>query len=404
MKTNALYKTILLLLGIILLSGCTEQYAIQTNTFEEALVVEGTLTNELKQQEIKISRTFRFEQGGPVFETGAEVSVADDQANVYSFEESNGKYVSTDAFEAQPGRTYRLNITTQDGKNYNSSGEQLTAVNEIQSLIPSVQVKNGDKGVSINVNSFDPTGSSKYYRYEYEETYKVIAPEWHPDKAILLPALPGNDHQEIGIVPRNNGETRICYSTVLSNDILQTATTDLNEDRVDFALRFISSKNPIITHRYSVKVRQYIQSLEAYTFYKTLKQLSGNGSILSQTQPGFFYGNLRCTSNPNEKVIGFFEVASVSSKRIFFNFSDLFPNDALPPYFEDCEVVPYGFCFSAANPDCKGQALISAIGTNNLLYAGDHPVEGIPTYFMVPPVCGDCTRLSSNIRPSFWID
>jgi uncharacterized protein DUF4249 len=399
-------KIILSLLVCFLLLGCTEQYVMQTNTFEEALVVEATLTNELKTQTIKISRTYRFEQNGPVAEVGADVTVLDDQGNQYAFEESNGKYVSVSEFQAVPGRIYRLNIVTQDGKTYNSSGEELTPINEMQSVVPTVQVKDGDKGVAIMVNSYDPSGQSKYYRYEYEETYKVIAPEWNPDKTILLPPLEGGSNPEIGIVPRTNGETKTCYSTHISNEILQTTTVNLNEDRVNYPVRFISTKNYIITHRYSILVRQYVQNLASYTFYKILKQLSGNGGILSQSQPGFFYGNLRCVTNPNEKVVGFFEVASVSSKRIFFNYTDLFPADPLPPYFADCELREYGFCFIATNPDCKGALLLSAIGTNDLLYAGDFfsTEGGFQVYQMVLPACGDCTRFSSNVIPTFWTE
>lgn len=394
--------------AVLLLSGCTEQYLLQTSTFDEALVVEGTITNEFQQQQIRISRTFRFEQTDPVNESGATVTVSDDAGNSYAFEANDGKYLSAIPFRAEPGRTYRLDITTAEGKTYSSSGQKLGVVNEMQSVVPTVQVKNGEKGVAIIVNSFDQQRNSKYYRYEYEETYKVIAPEWSPEKAILLPPLEGSAHAEIGIVPRDSGETRTCYGTNRSTDIIQTSTVGLQEDRVAFPVRFISTQNYIITHRYSILVRQYIQSLEAYTFYRTMKQLSSSGSsILSQNQPGFFYGNIKCESNPQEKVVGFFEVSSVSSKRIFFNYTDLFPNDPLPPYAADCTLRRFGFCFIDTNPDCKGAALLSIIGSNDLLYAGDFPnTEGgsYQVYMMVPPACGDCTKISSNVIPPFWID
>lgn len=405
MKPKPIYLTVLAIASLLVCS-CTEQYALQTNTFDEALVVEANITNELKRQEIKISRSFRFEQADPVFETGATVTVTDDSGNVYAFEPNAGKYVSATPFQAVDGRSYRLNIKTADGKSYSSSAENLTAVNEMQSVVPTVQVKNGEKGVAIVVNSYDPQANSKYYRYEYEETYKIIAPEWNPEKAILLPPLEGNTHEEIGVVPRDPGETRTCYSTINSNEIIQTSTVGFSEDRVNFPVRFISNKNPIIMHRYSILVRQYVQTLAAHTFYKTLKQLSGNGSILSQTQPGFFYGNLKCDTNPNEKVIGLFEVTSVSSKRIFFNFTDLFPDDPPPPYFTNCDLKLYGFCFIPEIPECKGAALLSGIRGNDLLYAGNYYNFELDyeVYQMVPPICGDCTKFSSNLIPSFWID
>ena len=397
MRDRILYY--ILFVSLLAASSCTEPYALQTNTYEDALVVEATLTNEFKKQEIKLTRTTRLEESAPAIETGAIVFVTDNMGNSYDFEESNGKYLSTTEFEAMPGRIYQLHIATANGKSYTSTQEKLTTVNEMQSIIPSVVTRDGVRGVEMNVNSFDPTNTSKYYRYEYEETYKIIAPEWDDEKAILTP---GEPHQGILVVPRV-GETRTCYTTKNSDEILLASTTGLSEDRVAFPIRFISNQNYIITHRYSILVRQYVQNLAAYTFYKTLKKISGNGSILSQTQPGFFNGNLKCVENPDEKVIGFFDVTTVSSKRIFFNYSDLFPGEPLPPYFTDCTIREFKFCFDqSADPACKGAALISIVGSGDLVYVDS---SGNDTFFyMVAPPCGDCTRFSSNVKPPFWID
>jgi hypothetical protein len=399
MKKFLIHTIILLLLCVT--SGCTEQYVMQTNTFESALVVEATMTNELKKQEIKITRTYRLEENVPEVESNAEVNVSDNDGNQYHFAEENGLYVSENEFQAVAGKTYRLTIVTSEGKSYSSTVETLTPVNEMQTVIPKVQTNNGDRGVAIMVNSFDPTSQSKYYRYEYEETYKIIAPAWDDDRAILLPFEPGDEHQGIAVIPRV-GETQTCYATKKSDDIIQATTTELAEDRVNFPVRFISNKNYIITHRYSILVRQYVQNLAAYTFYKTMKQLSGSESILSQNQPGFFYGNMKSTDNPNEKVIGFFEVASVSSKRIFFNYVDLFPGEPLPPYVADCKIREFKNCFNPFDPDCKGAALISVIGSNDLVYVDSDSQQAY--FFMVNPPCGDCTTFASNVRPAFWTD
>jgi hypothetical protein len=399
MKQFLINRILLFSLLCLLISSCTEQYALQTNTFENALVVEATITNELKKQEIKITRTYRLEETDPTIESGAIVTVTDNENNKYIFEQKDSTYVSQTEFQATPGKKYKLDITTKNGKSYHSTSETLTTINEIQSIDATVQTIKGDRGVEINVNSYDPTGTSKYYRYEYEETYKIIVPKWNDEMTRLAPLQPGEEHQGIMILPRTK-ETETCYTTKKEDYIILTSTNALNEDRVRFPIRFISNQNYIITHRYSILVRQYIQTIEAYTFYKTLKEISGSESILSQNQPGFFYGNIKSSDNPNEKVIGFFEVSSVSSKRIFFNYADLFPKEPLPPYFTDCTEKVYADCFNAADPACKGGALRSAIATNLLVLLAN---SGI-TYLMVPPPCGDCTSFSSNIIPSFWID
>ena len=391
-----LNKIPLLLVLCFAQSGCTEQYVLKTNTYDEALVVEATITNELKKQEIKISKTYRFEEFMRNYESGAKVNITDNAGNSYEFEEQSGVYRSKSEFQAMPDRAYRLNIMTKDGRSYSSSSETLTTVNNIENITPTVTNKEGQRGVQINVNSYDPSHSSKYYRYEYEETYKIIAPYWDYEMTRLAPYQSG-EPQGILVLPRV-GESKTCFTTKKSEDIILTTTSGLSEDRVNFPIRFISNQNYIITHRYSILIWQFIQSLDAYTFYKTLNDLSSSESVLSPNQPGFFYGNIKSSENRNEKVIGFFDVSSVSSKRIFFNYEDLFPGEALPPYFIDCKEREFVFCFG--DPPCKGAALLSVIGSNSLVHFSSSNI----TYLMVPPPCGDCTSFSSNIVPPFWVN
>ena len=65
------YHYIVLAFSAMLVIGCIEEIDFETETFESALVIEATITNELGDQEIVLSRTFRFEEDGPVPESGA---------------------------------------------------------------------------------------------------------------------------------------------------------------------------------------------------------------------------------------------------------------------------------------------------------------------------------------------
>ena len=400
MKKIFYIKTLLFLLLAFAIVGCVEPYALKINSFEEALVIEATITNEFKKQEVKISKTYRFEENGPTFESNAIVFVTDNNGNQYEFEEQSDKYVSTSEFQAIPGRQYQLNITTDDGRNYISKTEALTTVNQIESVNTTAETIDGVNGVQITVNSFDPTNSSKYYRYEYEETSKVTAPKWKPFKAVVMPPNTEINHPFIELFPRET-EALTCYSLAKSNTLLLTSTNLQSEDKVtNFPIRFISSSDYTIAERYSILVKQYVQNLESYTFYKTLSEISGSGSILSQNQPGFFYGNIRSVENPSEKVIGFFDVASLSSKRIFFNFHDLFPGAQYPPYFDECNEFEFKYCFDPAPAECDGTRLNGLVLSNSLIYL----LHSGLIYTYIKPICGDCSSFSSNIRPAFWID
>lgn len=387
----SLNKIVLILMICFFVNGCTETYPLLTNTYEEAIVVEANLTNELKIQQIKITKTARFEDKSIQAESGAQVTVKDNQNNQYLFEENSGVYVSQTAFQILPNRQYTLEIKTKDGKVYESSPETLPAVSPIQSIVPTVVTnKDNQTGVQINVNSYDPARTSKYYRFEYEESYKIIAPRWSLSK------LEVTGPQSVQLVP-NSSNTRTCYAEKNSTDIILLNTNDLSEDRVNLPIRFIEEDNYIIGHRYSILVRQYVENLAAYTFHKTMRDIAGSGSILSPKQPGVLSGNIKCISDSDTKVIGFFDVTSVSEQRIFFNYNDLFPGKPAP-YFNTCEDIPFLFCF--AGEDCSGESMIYNVEQNLMTYSSNAGIN----YILVDVVCGDCTSFSSNVKPSFWID
>ncbi|MEN2489313.1 DUF4249 domain-containing protein [Flavobacterium sp. B11] len=404
-----IYKISLLFLLVLVASSCTEQYVFQNNDFESALVVEGTITNEVKNQTIRLSQVYQLEESGPKMEKGANVFISDDQGNEYQFEEKDTIYVSITPFKAEPGRKYQLKIRTSAGKNYTSDEQVLTTETKIDNVTAIATTVNGQRGAQINVKSYDPSNTSKYYRYEYAETYKIEAPLWSPFETSILnvPAVPANPAEDFPgsparediVISLRKKETRTCYSTKKSNEIILNSTNNLGEDRVNFPVRFISNQNYIITYRYSIFVKQYVQNLAAYTYYETLKNLSSSGGILSPKQPGFFYGNIKSVENPSEKVIGFFEVSSVSSERIFFNYADLFPREPLPPYYEsDCAVREFRDCIG--DPPCSGAQLRSGISSRYLSYLSSAGLD----YSMVKAPCGDCTTFSSNIVPPFWVE
>jgi len=391
MKFYKIKNIILFSILSVLLNGCTEIYPLLSNTYEEIIVIEATLTNELKNQEIKLSKTSKFEDEGIKLETGAKVVVKDDNNNEYPFTENAGTYKSATAFQALPERQYTLEITTKDGKTYRSIPQILTSINPIQSIVPSLTTnKENETGVQINVNSYDPARTSKYYRYEYEETYKIVAPKWSAVKIIAT------GPESVQLIT-NDVNTRTCYSTKNSTEILLENTNDKTEDRVNFPIRFIEENNYIIGHRYSILVKQYIENLEAYTFHKTLKDLSNSSGILSPKQPGFLSGNIKCISDPGTKVLGFFGVASVSEQRIFFNYNDFFPGKPAP-YFNTCEDIPFNFCF--VGDGCEGDTMIYNINKNLMTYISGSG----KSYKLVDVECGDCTSFSSNVIPSFWTE
>lgn len=394
------YRLFFLIFTITFLYNCIEPIAFDLDTFEDILVVEGTITDELKFQNIRLSRTFEFDALSPNSEDNAEVKIIDSDGTIYNFEESvSGNYISTVEFAANPNVSYELSITTNDGKIYKSSKETLP---ESSSQIEQVNFvdevdENGNIGISVYVDSFDPNNNSRYYRYEYEETYKIIAPFWNNLDLIAVSTT------EIGFIPRDSND--VCYKTDYSTGIIQAETTGLSENRITQKLvKFLNVDNFAISHRYSILVKQYVQSVKSYSYYDTLNKLSTSENVLSENQPGFIQGNIVSLSNFNEKVIGFFDVSPVVTKRAFFSFRDFYPVRPRPPFLINCDVA-------APRIDENNNALIRLIESGLFIYyrpnfiMGDPPVipSGGP-HVLVTAECGDCTLIGTNTVPPFWED
>tara|TARA_R110002073_G_scaffold108336_1_gene243309 strand:+ start:19299 stop:20462 length:1164 start_codon:yes stop_codon:yes gene_type:complete len=381
--------SILLLLILLSTNSCVEEFNAATVEFEDTIVIEATITNELKHQKILLSRTHKLKEDGPNHESGATITVTTSSNTTYTFHETEpGVYLSDIQFSAQPSNNYQLSITSNNGREYRSQPTELTSnASTIENVYTIRETsEDGIDGIVIYVDSFDPTNNSKYYGYEFEETYKIIAPRWVPNGFFIT----NHNPFRWTIAPRIQ-EERVCYNTVNSFGRLTTNTTLLSEDRISkFPIKFIPLDDIRISSRYSILLKQYTQSAQAYNFYETLNDLSTSESLLSQNQPGFIAGNIFSPSNPNEKVLGFFEVSSVAQQRIFFNRSD-YTNEF---FFADWH------CYK--NP-FQDEPTAFKISQKRIIYFSGGMLPGTSPVVVSRP-CGDCTYFGPNIKPNFWID
>lgn len=382
----------ILLLGFFfsLLNGCVEPFEVETEVFESALVIEGTITDELEHQEILLTRTYRLEENRPTEESNADVRVLDDMQNVYWFEEyAPGNYRSVSPFRAEPQRIYQLEITTDDGREYGSQPSALVAAGNIEELYAAPVVTSRDEeGIGLLLSASGSSTETGYYRYEYTETYKFQSPYLKTRDLVVV--------DDRVVVVDKVKEEFTCFRTAESQRIILANTDLLTENSVnDLLIRFIPDGDPTMSHRYSILVKQYSLSREAYNFYKTLKEISESESLFSQTQPGFLNGNVFSKSNPDEKVLGFFSVSGVTSKRTFFSYTDFFEDDGpRPSFFTYCPVQ---------TPETYSE-LVQLVkeGSVRLFEETPCPESADCIHKVVRAACVDCTLSGSNVVPEFW--
>ncbi len=414
--------------------ACLDEFEI--STLEEdgqsgLLVVEAVLTNEVITQKVYLSRSDNrldletdtvYSPYTPLgnrpmdsvnWEEGATVTVQGSNGTAFSFTEGqSGFYFSNEPFALQMGVNYTLEITTSGGTDYMSDPVAVQGTSKVTNVYAERAISgSGVEGVAIYVDSEPLEGKTEYYRYAYEETYKVVAPYWQPvdfeltgyDNSVYPPAF------NLDIVERQI-QNRICYNTVSSNTIEQFSTAG-NPEREIFKhmVRFIGKDNFIISNRYSILVQQQVQSVEAYSFYKTLKSFSQSDNIFSEVQPGALLANVYRKDGVKESVLGFVEAVGVSEQRLFFNFDDYFSDMEIPEFPFNCNLSTARIYNEPPPPSCP-QDLLSRLDNGIVTYYGLYEEGLVPNascpgpYVFVPRICGDCTLMGSNVKPDFWID
>lgn len=203
----------LAVIGIILFfHSCVEPYTPSTEVFEQVLVVESFLTSELKHHQVKLSETYRLEDDTVSYVTNANVKVLSDKGERFDyFSAGQGIYLSVDEYRAEQGVKYQLEIEFQ-GKIYRSDEEEITGVSNLTSVEANRAVDDdGVLGVAIQANSNSASGDTKFYRYTYEETYKIVSPYTSNQKFIT-----DEDGFAVLVDVGPDEEREICYNTLSS--------------------------------------------------------------------------------------------------------------------------------------------------------------------------------------------
>lgn len=390
---------------------CTDPYSLDSEQFEEQIVINATISNRLERQAIKVSKTYPLDSTTYLpASNGLNVKVKEEQGTEYffSYRAEDSTFVSDQAFQALPNTNYTLEITTPNDV-YKATSSFKNPIDIDSLTVKKATDDKGEEGLEVAVNSAAASNNNNYFRFEYENTYKITAPYYSPFKAVIQvtenPNPLGEDEEIVRQVFDPNIYHEKCYVSENSiRPILASTENYTAPNLIDFPIKFIPKTDYRINERYSIKVTQYAQSLEAYTFYKTLETLSSEGDILSPNQPGFIEGNIQSVNYPNKNVIGFFEVAAVDSKRLYFKHQDFFPEDAIPPYFKECE--PTIFDKTDMEPGADGPRLIQYVHYNTYYlfkavgYLSDE--IGYKDFYMVKPECGDCAVLGQPEPPEFW--
>jgi hypothetical protein len=343
------------------------------------LVVEGYINSNGVPTDIKLSRTRSITWGDTasyINETGAHVEIEDNQNNTYPlYETGGGNYSGT--YNLNTSGKYRLHITTTDHKEYLSDFVDCKE----SPPIDNVGWKFNGSDVQVFVNTHDPSNQTKFYRWDYTETW-----EFHSDYNSQLQYNPDTT------VTYRTSPVYVCYQTRKSPNISVGSSEKLAEDLIHEApITLIPYHDKRLSVLYSTLVTQFALDSNAYNYWNAMKGNTENVGSIFGTQPNQVKGNIHCISDNTETVIGYIGAGSTQQARIFI------ANTSMPADWNQ-----RGNCDYIEVPPIK-DSLAFYFGVQGFVPITPH-LNGIIVlgYYSSEGPCVDCTLNGSPVKPSFW--
>jgi len=355
------------------------------------LVVEGVINTAQDSTVIKLSRTVNLSgktNSNP--ELNAIVAVEDNQSSSYPLQEiGNGKYASP-SLNLDNTRQYRLRIITSSGKTYLSDLEAVRSNPPIDSVGYLIQ----SSGMQLYINTHNPNNNTRYYRWDYSETWRFHA-EYQSQYI--------TDGTEI-VLRTPDQQIYYCFANNNSSTILLGSSAKLQQDVIyQNPITQIPSTSEKIELKYSILVKQYALSTDEYNFWVNLKKNTEQLGSIFDPQPSNINGNVHCTTNPSEIVIGYVGVTSIQQKRIFIS-SEQLPITWVPAYPYECQQDSNLYC-KLVDGKCVNQVQNNLIPVNSsefITSAIYKPSPLIVGYLGTTQSCADCTIRGATKQPDFW--
>lgn len=410
-------KKIVSFLLLVAFASCIDPYIPVLNNYSSLLVVEGLITNENKPYKIKLGRTTSHEESIPEMVNDANVSIIDGNGRKVTLQHCGDGYYKTDStsFTGVIGQKYTLQIITSDGKEYKSEESVMLPV----APIDKIYFEKGEEisgilgelftGLKIFVNSSVAPEMNKFFRWSYEEDWKIRMPnpqvytyEYVNDTTINFEYVP---------VIKSFCWKKYQPGEIITGSILPGEDNQMLKKEISFIAPVKSDR---LTIQYSILVKQYSISEMEFNFWNNLKKAGEAGGDIFASQPFPVISNIHNVNNREEQVLGFFEVSSVTRKRLFVTSHELEALN-LPHYRSACDEIPKSpDDFGPANftwddvyhmyTDKGKYVFVRPEVTPNTLVAGHVYVRNLLELVFAPTACVVCETSGLTTKPDFWID
>ena len=352
------------------------------------LVVEGTIVSGPDSTIIKLTHTVSLSNGhAPTPVANAAVTVESDANVVYPLTEIRTGYYIAPGLNLDNTAKYRLRIKTPDNQQYLSD---FVPVN-ITPPIDSIGFTTSNAGLNIYANTHDPQNNTHYYRWEYTETWQfhaMYSADLITDGTKLINRTPSQ-------------QIYYCFANDVSSTILLWSSAKLAQDVIyQSPIAFVPSTSEKVELKYSILVRQYGLTSDAFKFWTNLKKNTEQLGSIFDAEPSQINGNIHNIANQGVPAIGYISACAVQTKRIFISNTQL-PAAWRTTYPFECPVdsLLYSDPITKTN---QVQEFLIPLGTSELSFGPIYKQNVIIGYLGTDLECADCTIRGVTQAPGFW--
>lgn len=380
---SSLLNSILLFILVMVGYSCISPYEADIDNEPELISIEASLIKGELEQTVKVSITASLNKS--VFKPvrGCDVSLIDELDNAWHYNDLTGGIYRTSIPDEEliHGHHYKIRVITAEGNVYESDYEMLNTGIELDSIYYDIEDKadviTGEPytGLQFYLDVKAGEDESRYFRWRIDESYEYTS--FAPISYFYL------DDTHTPVLPSDPWAVYRCWREGEVGGLFQSSTMNLSQnEKKRIHLNYVSAQTERLRIKYSLNVKQYTLSEDAYNYFEQNRLATEEADGLYTRQPRQPITNFLNVDDASERVLGYFWVSTQTNQRIFV------PRiEEMDVQAEDCAYWEYSDLEDGEGPFP--------------IYLFDDKNSG--KVYVSSRDCFDCTRRGgSNTRPDYW--
>lgn len=311
------------LILLFFIASCVERIDFPVEREAGIIVIDGTLSNEDVLQQVRLGATAASPRV-PIPISDAQVRLFDGQGNFENYvldPIKEGTYILMgERLKGEIDKTYYIEVELANGEIYRSRPERMLEQQAILENIYydfSIEKESNGQGIvfeNLYINAYidvdmSQADSSFFLKWDVEEVF-LLTPTDFPDPFGYIPPP--------CFVYKYPSDIDLNLFDGFKNEIPRLQRLKVGRQKIDWTFR----------EKHYFTVRQRSMNREAYEYWEKADNLLSAVGNIFDIPPAPLPGNLYNINDPEEEVLGYFDVSSTSLKR-FRTFREDIPLDQI---------------------------------------------------------------------------